>query len=152
MKSITTYINEAKKYLDADEYLSDIVNSAQEDPAIWDDTESWEAKDDFDYWQDANGSYDDVIEFISEYADEKRVAGWKTDKSFEETEKIIPKKLKTIMKKTKPEIPYKKRYNQMEVWQAKDNEYNVTVMKFKYYANNEGTDYIEYWYMFVVEN
>ena len=150
MKDLAKFINENNN-IDATDYLEKIVNSANgNDPVIWDDTESWEARDDFDYYQDAKGSYDDVIEFIEQYANNKCVAGWKTKNSFEETEKIIPKKLKTIMKKSKSSIPYKKHNNQMEVWETTDKGLDVTVLKFKNYANDNGTDYVEYWYMIVV--
>lgn len=151
MKDLKKFINESNK-IDAVDYLEKIVNSIKSNnPAIWDDTESWEARDDFDYYEDATGKWDDVLEFISHYGDHKCIAGWKTKESFEETEKIIPKKLKIIMKKSKPEIPYKKYHNQMAVWETTDKGLDVAVMKFKNYGNDNGTDYVEYWYMITVE-
>lgn len=150
MKDLKKFINESNE-IDAVDYLEKIVNSTKDNkPAIWNDTESWEARDDFDYYEDTLGNWDDVLEFISDYADHKCIAGWKTKDSFEETEKIIPKKLKTIMKKSKPEIPYKKRHNQMEVWETIDKGLDVAVLKFKNYANDNGTDYVEFWYMITV--
>ena len=151
MKNINKYITEKYNTDSIEEYLESIVNSAKGKPDIWDDTCSWEAKDDFDYWQDASGEWDDVLEFISEYCDGKCVAGWSTDKSFEETEKIIPKLLKDIMKKSKPKMPYKKRNNQMEVWETKQDGFDINVLKFGYYTNDNGTDYKEYWYMIAIE-
>ena len=151
MKSLVKYISEVKKNLNIYEYLEDIIDSASQKPDIWDDTENWKASDDFDYYQDARGSYDDIVEFISEYGDDKCVAGWKTEKSFEETEKVIPKKLKDIMKYNKPEIPYKKNSNKMEVWETTDNGFDIAVMKFMNWANNNGTDYVEYWYMIAIK-
>ena len=102
MKNLNTYITEKYNTDSIEEYLESIVNSAKGKPDIYDDTESWEARDAFEYWQSAFGDWDDVIEFISEYCDRKCVAGWSTDKSFEETEKVIPKLLKDIIKKSKP--------------------------------------------------
>ena len=150
MKDIKNFIIESSEE-DICDYLEKIVNSASKQPSIYYDDNSWEAKDDFDYYQDASGSYDDVLEFIERYANNKAVAGWMTKESFEETEKIIPKKLKTIMKKSKPEIPYKKNSNKFEVWETQDKGFDVTVMKFMNYANDNGTDYVEYWYMIAVE-
>ena len=151
MKSIKTYLTESKKFEDADEFLDYIVNTAKGEPKIYDDTESWEANDDFEYWQSSFGEYDDVKEFISEHCDKKCVAGWMTTESFEDTEKIIPKLLKDIMKKSKPKIPYKKRNNQMEVWETKQDGFDINVLKFGYYTNDNGTDYKEYWYMIAIE-
>lgn len=152
MKNLNTYIVEKYNTDSIEEYLESIVNSAKDkNPKIWDDTESWEAKDDFDYYQDASGSYDDVLEFIEQYANNKAVAGWMTKESFEETEKIIPKFLKDIIKKSKPEIPYKKKSNKFEVWETTDKGFDVTVMKFMNYTNDNGTDYVEYWYMIAIE-
>ena len=152
MKDLKEFITENNSEITIEDYLGDIVNSSKEkNPPIYDDTGSWEARDAFEYWQSAFGEWDDVIEFISDYADNTCVAGWCTKESFEETEKIIPQKLKDIMKNNKSDIPYKKRYNQMEVWETTDEGFDVTVMKFKNYANDNGTDYIEYWYMIAVE-
>ena len=39
----------------------------------------------------------------------------------------------------------------MEVWETNDKGFDITIMKFKYYANDSGTDYVEYWYMIAVE-
>lgn len=151
MKNLNTYIVEKYNTDSIEEYLESIVDSAKGKPDIWDDTESWEARDGFDYWESAFGEVDDVNEFISEYCDRKCVAGWSTDKSFEETEKIIPKLLKDIMKKSKPKMPYKKRNNKMEVWETKQDGFDITVLKFGYYTNDNGTDYMEYWYMIAIE-
>ena len=141
-----------KQTITIEDYLENIVRSSKEDnPPIYDDTGSWEARDAFEYWQSAFGEWDDVLEFISDYADNTCVAGWYTKESFEETEKIIPQKLKDIMKNNKLDIPYKKHHNQMEVWKTKDEGFDVTIMKFKNYANNNGTDYTEFWYMIAID-
>lgn len=55
------------------------------------------------------------------------------------------------MKKSKPKIPYKKYNNQMEVWEIKQDGFYITVLKFGYYTNDNGTDYKEYWYMIAIE-
>ena len=157
MKNINSYITEnisIEESLNTDsieDYLESIVNSAKGKPDVYDDTESWEARDGFNYWESASVEVDDVNEFISEYCNEKCVAGWLTNKSFEETEKIIPKLLKDIMKKSKPKTPYKKYNNQMEVWETKQDGFDINVLKFGYYTNDNGTDYKEYWYMIAIE-
>jgi hypothetical protein len=152
MKDLNAYINEgARKFEDADEYLEHIVNSAKADPDIWDDTGDWEARDAFDYWESAFGEFDDILDFIDEYASGKSVAGWNSEESFEDAEKKIPQKLKSIMKKSKPKMPYKKRNNKMEVWEVQDGQYNVAVMKFMNYMNDNGTDYVQYWYMIAID-
>ena len=151
MKSINNYIKEsARKFDDASEYLEDIVNSSKKDPDIWDDTGDWEARDGFEYWESAFGEFDDILDFIDEYAYRTCVAGWSSEESFEDVEKVIPQKLKTIMKKSKPKMPYKKRSNKMEVWQTTDNGFDINVMKFMNYMNDNGTDYVQYWYMISV--
>ena len=150
MKSIIKYINESNNFDDACECLEYIVNVSKSKPDIWDDSEIWDAKDDFEYWQDAAGSWDDIIEFIDKYASDKCVAGWKTEKSFEETEKLLPNLIKKIINK-KPEILYKKNSNMMELWNSIYEGYNVNVLRFKNYKNNNGTDYVEYWIMITIE-
>jgi hypothetical protein len=39
----------------------------------------------------------------------------------------------------------------MEVWETKQDGFDITVLKFGNYVNNNGTDYKEYWYMITVE-
>jgi len=152
MKTLNNYIKEsAKKFDNVDEYLEDIVNSSKKDPDIYDDTGDWEARDAFDYWESAFGEFDDILDFIDEYASGKCVAGWNSEESFEDVEKVIPQKLKTIMKKSKPKMPYKKRNNKMEVWQITDYGFDVAVMKFMNYMNDNGTDYVQYWYMISID-
>ena len=163
MKQINNYISEKliinnnnsshqEEFEDADEYLSFIVEQSKKDPDIWDDTCRWEARDSFEYWEGAWGEVDDVLDFIDEYASNKRVAGWSSEESFEDVYDIIPQILKTIMKSSKPKIPYKKRSNQFEVWETTANGFDVSVMKFMNYMNDNGTDYAQYWYMIVVED
>ena len=152
MKSINNYIKESTRKFDSvEEYLEDIVNSSKKDPEIYDDTGYWEARDAFDYWESAFGEVDDVLDIIDDYANRKCVAGWSSEESFEDVEKVIPQKLKSIMKKSKPSIPYKKRSNKMEVWETTDNGFDVTVMKFMNYMNDNGTDYVQYWYMISID-
>ena len=151
MKDINKYILEKYNTDSIEEYLESIVNSAKGKPNIYDDTEDWEVNDAFEYWESAFGEYDDVKDFIGDYCNRKCVAGWSTDKSFEETEKMIPKIMKDIMKKSKPKMPYKKRNNKMEVWETKQDGFDITVLKFGNWNNDHGTDYFEYWYMIAVE-
>jgi len=153
MKTLNNYINEAaRKFDDADEYLSFIVKQSKKDPDIWDDTCSWEARDEFEYWESAFGDFDDVMDFIDEYASHKRVAGWSSKESFEDAYNIIPQKLKTIMKKSKPKMPYKKKNNEFEIWQTTDSGFDVNIMKFMNYMNDNGTDYVQYWYMIAIDD
>ena len=153
MKDLNTYINEGtRKFDDADEYLEFIVGQSKKDPDIWDDTCRWEARDGFEYWESAFGDIDDVRDFIDEYASNMRVAGWASEVSFEDAYNIIPQKLKTIMRKSKPKVPYKTRSNKFEIWQAKDSGFDVNVMKFMNYMNDHGRDYAQYWYMISIED
>lgn len=151
MKDINKFLLEKKEFENIYEYLEYIVKSAKADPDIWDDTENWEARDNFEYWESATKEFDDVLDFIDEYATGKCVAGWNSEESFEDAEKKIPQKLKSIMKKSKPSIPYKKRNNKMEVWEVQDGKYNTTVMKFMNYANDHGRDYVQYWHMIAID-
>ena len=48
-------------------------------------------------------------------------------------------------------MPYKKRNNQMEVWETKQDGFDINVLKFGNYVNDNGTDYMEYWYMIAIE-
>lgn len=165
MKSINNYISEKltissashqETFDDAVEYLAFIVKQSKKDskkdPDIWDDTGNWDARDCFEYWEGAWGERDDVVDFIDEYASDKLVAGWSSEESFDDVYNIIPQKLKIIMKKSKPKMPYKKRSNKFEIWEITDSGFDVSVMKFMNYANDSGTDYVEYWYMIAVED
>lgn len=153
MKALNNYIKEsARKFDDGDEYLEFIVGQSKKDPDIWDDTCNWEARDGFEYWESAFGDFGDVRDFIDEYAGHMRVAGWSSEESFEDVYDIIPQKLKTIMKKSKPKMPYKKKNNKFEIWQTTDSGFNVNVMKFMNYMNDNGTDYVQYWYMISIDD
>jgi len=150
MKNINKYITEKYNTDSIEEYLESIVNSAKGKPDIYDDTESWEARDEFDYWQDTSGQWDDILEFIDKYASNKCVAGWKSKDSFESVEKLVPNIVRNIIKKKPTEIPYKKNSNKMEMWETKQDDFDIKVLKFGNYVNDNGTDYKEYWYMIAI--
>ena len=151
MKNITLYLKENSS-VSLDEVLAQIVDSAQEDPKIYDDTEDWEALDSFDYWEDAMGMQDDIVDMLKNYAEGKRVAGWCSDKSFEEVEKILPEEMLDIMKSCKMETPYKKSgINEMNVWERREGSTYKTVLRFKMNKNNYGKELVDYWYMITIE-
>ena len=62
MKNLNTYIIEKYNTDSIEEYLESIVDSAKSKPDIWDDSESWEARDAFEDWESAWGERDDVKE------------------------------------------------------------------------------------------
>lgn len=149
---INKSISEAAKTFDyVDEYLADIVQAAKKKPDIYDDTGNWEARDSFEYWESAFGEFQDVLDFIDDYGRGCAVAGWSSEESYEDIEKVIPNKLKTLMKKSKLKTPYKKYNNKFEVWETKDDGFDVNIMKFMNYMNDHGTDYVQYWYMIAIE-
>lgn len=194
MKDIKSFIIEQidykkrRKYLEsiATDILSYIAESSKNKPEIWDDTFSWEAKeyDQFEYWQDAKGHYDDAVEFVEEYANECAVLGWFTKDSFENTEKLLPKIVSDIIK-DKGESVYKKGSNNIILWEKDVNkvldvnkleeyllkyyeaddineikeyykkedlkEITCRVLKFIQYKNDNGTDYPQYWYLFILK-
>lgn len=127
-----------------------IISTTDSEPDIWDDSKNWDVFDNFDYYESATGDFDDIVEIIGKYASDKYVAGWKTRDSFEETEKLLPKLVKDIIK-GEPEVPYKKHSNKLEVWESIYGEFNINVLRFKSYNNSYGTDYVEFWYMLVIE-
>lgn len=151
MRSIQTFIKENNNQEDLDDILSNIANSGIEDPSIWDDSGDWDAKDEFEYWEDADNSYDEIVEIIDGIASGKHVVGWCTEQSFTETERYIPRKMFDIMRSGKHSTPYKKYANKMDVWETVENGVTCTLMKFKAYKNKDGKDYIEYWYMLALD-
>ena len=150
MKSIIDYINESKKFNSSYECLEYIISKTKTKPDIWDDTESWNVKDDFDYYESTLGDFDDIVDTIDKYASNKCIAGWKSKDSFEKVEKVIPKLIKDIIKK-EPEVTYKKYSNKLEVWESTYEDFTINVLRFKSYNNNHGTDYVEFWYMITIE-
>ena len=106
MRQLSRYINENQSTVE--KFLQEIVDSAIEDPVIWDDSGKWNARENFEFWEDADGSYDEIVNIIDKYASEKALAGWKTEDSFTETERYIPRKIFDIMRSGKHETPYKK--------------------------------------------
>jgi hypothetical protein len=152
MKALNSYIKEAAQTFDyVEDYLADIVQTAKKEPDVYDDTGDWEARDGFEYWESAFGEFQDVCDFIDEYGSGCAVAGWSSEESYEDVEKVIPDKLKTLMNKTKPKMPYKKYSNKFEVWETNDDGFDVNIMKFMNYMNDNGTDYVQYWYMIAIE-
>lgn len=150
MKSIIDYINESKKFNNSSECLEYIINTTKTEPDIWDDSKNWNAKDDFDYYESASGSFDDIVDTIDKYASNKCIAGWKSKDSFEKVEKVIPKLIKDIIKE-EPEVPYKKNSNKLELWESIYEGFDVNILRFKSYNNNYGSDYVEFWYMITIE-
>ena len=55
------------------------------------------------------------------------------------------------MNKVKSKMPYKKRNNHMDVWETTQDGFDITILKFKNYANDNGTDYVQYWFMIAIE-
>jgi hypothetical protein len=55
------------------------------------------------------------------------------------------------MEQEKSYIPYKKYDNKLELWKIEIDKYSINVLKFKNHANDNGTDYIEYWYMMSID-
>ena len=135
----------------AEDFLCSIIKSTKSKPDIYDDSWYWEAQDAFEYWESAFGEYDNIIELVGDYCNRKCVCGWSSEESFKETEKMIPKIMKEIMEQEKSYIPYKKYDNKLELWQIEIDKYSINVLKFKNHANNNGTDYIEYWYMMSID-
>lgn len=147
--SIVTEVPSEEIKMEPDEYIEQIVG--EDDPQIYYEEGDWEARDSFDYWEDAFGVSDDVVDYISEYADNKYVAGWSSEKSFGDVESKIPQKIKDFIKDNKSEVVYQTKINKCEVWELEDCGVDVNILRFKYHANDNGTDYAEYWYMIAVE-
>lgn len=106
---------------------------------------------DFDFWQDADGTWDDTCEFLDKYLDGKAVIGWCTEDSFEATDKIVPDYVKAIMASKEPETPYKKHSFYVNVWSGLLDGFKCLLLKTPYHTNYGGRDYIEYWYFLALE-
>ena len=148
MKSLSKYICEAK--VSIEELLEQIVNSASEKPAIYDDTESYDASGDFDYWQYDDGTYDDTFEVVKKEINDKAIAGWFTEKSFEETEKILPTQMKSFIGKKGKQL-YKKNNDEVIMWEGKISGYDYKILKFRQWRGNERTYSTEFWYVITLE-
>lgn len=158
----TENVNEVKKLFEsgkttlieekATEYLENIVNSSKHNPDVYDDTFKYDAEDNFDSWQNDLGEFDDTYEYIKKYTEDGHaVAGWCTKTSFKDTEKLLPNKIKYLIKNGKYSNPYKRDSNNMEVWETKDEGLDIKILKFKQYRSNFGTYYTEFWYMISIE-
>ena len=66
MRQLSRYINENQSTVE--NFLQEIVDSAIEDPVIWDDSGKWNARENFEFWEDADGSYDEIVNIIDKYA------------------------------------------------------------------------------------
>lgn len=157
-KSSTPNDLDIDKYNDKDieDILQEIVETTDEDPQIWDDTMRWDAKDNFEYWEDSWGTYvDDIVDILDYEIRNYAVAGWYTETSFEDTEKVIPDVLFQIMREGDHSVPWKKRSQQLDVWELmnKNRKPPVTfkVLKFMKMNNKDGTDFCEYWYIIALE-
>lgn len=155
MKDIKTFILEQK--IDYAGLLQQIVDSAPEEPKIWSDEMDYDPRDDFDYWEDASGTFvDDIVDLLCRETRNCAVAGWMTEESFEATEKMIPTKMLELMKDKGSEhtTPWKKDSHKVEMWELMDRTNgNVVykVIKFEKMNNRNGTDFCEYWYMIAID-
>lgn len=100
----------------------------------------------FDFWEDALGSGVDSCEYLEKYLNDKAVIGWKTNISFEETDKIIPDFIKAIMANKEPDIPYVKDDYYVKVWHDVIDGFPCLLLKTPFPTNDDGWDYVEYWY------
>lgn len=133
--------------------LETIIKSANKKPDIWNETEQFEASDYFEPWEDNFGESDDVYDVIEKYCNNNVVIGWKGEGGFEKLEKNIPSVFNYIMSDTDwtHDIVHKKKSCVVEVWEKKFNKIPCTLMKFNMHVNDNGKDYMEYWYMFIVD-
>lgn len=146
-------LNESEKIEEkATVYLESIVNSSKHNPDVYDDTFEYDVEDNFARWQNDFGEYDDTYEYIKKYTEDGHaIAGWKSETSFKDTEKFLPKKIKELIRKGKYSNPYKRDTNKMEVWETKDEGLDIKVLRFKQYRSDYGRYYAEYWYMISIE-
>ena len=148
MKSLINYIVEERKSIE--EWFADFVNSAPEEPRVYDDTESWEANGDFDWYQYDNGDWDESFEIIDHEMNGKIVAGWCSKKSFDETKEMVPPMMLSWIQ-GKGEQLYKKRYNEVLSWEGKVDKYEYKVLQFKQYVSHNGIEMVEFWYLVAID-
>ena len=148
MKSLTNYIVEAKKTIE--EWFEDFVSTAAKEPKIYEDDGSWEADDDFDWYQYDNGDWDESFETIKHEMDGKIVAGWCSDTTYDDVEEMLPPMMLPWIKGN-GETLYKKRTNEVLSWKGKVDEYEYQVLKFKQYTSHSGHEVVEFWYLVSIE-
>ena len=131
--------------------------SIKEEPKIWSDEMDYDPKDDFNYWEDASGTFvDDIVDLLCRETRNCAVAGWMTEYSFEATEELIPDKMFELMRNrnSKHTIPWKKGSHKLEMWEFMDKTDGIVVykvLKFEKLNNKNGTDFCEYWYMIAID-
>ena len=125
--------------------------SGKNDPALWDDSGEFATRDYFEPWEDNFGKSDDMYEVIERFCDDNIVIGWKNYKSFDELDKIVPEFINDITDTWKSRIIHQKMNCTATVWEEQLGKHKCNLLKLNMHVNDNGRDYMEYWYMFIIE-
>lgn len=125
--------------------------SGKNDPALWDDSGEFATRDYFEPWEDNFGKSDDMYEVIERFCDGNIVVGWKNYKSFDALDKIVPEFINDITDTWNSRIVQHKMNCTATVWEKTFDKIQCTLMKFNMHVNDNGKDYMEYWYMFIID-
>ena len=144
--------------------IEKIVASTDHEPDLENDTMSFRTFDTFEQWEDDFGKSDGMYYVIKKYCDDAIVLGWKSDKSFNDVERNMPSFFNDIM--DSDDWEYKMVHKKMdciaELWRKKKtcdtishlkagNYYTISLLKLNMHVNYDGKEYMEYWYMFIIE-
>ena len=152
MKNLVKFIKENIQKKAPWEILWDMIGETAKGTALWDDSEEFEPKEVWEYWQDASGQGDDaLVDELDTFFKNCAVVGWMSEESHEDCEKKVPKDfmkfIKDFITKHKPVDKYHTRFVDLTMWDEFDKEDNVTtkVAFFEKWTNDNGTDYPTWW-------
>lgn len=128
-----------------------IAKSGKNDPALWDDSGEFATRDYFEPWEDNFGRSDDMYEVIERFCDDNIVVGWKNYKSFDELDKIVPEFINDITDTWKSRIIQQKMNCTATIWEERLGKHKCNLLKLNMHVNYNGKEYMEYWYMFIIE-
>lgn len=137
--------------MDIYDFTEKVANSiSDKKPTIWDDTQSYDAHEDFDYTCDVLGNWNEGCEVIWKETEGKCVVAWKwlsTPPTTDDLGTIIP----VLMTKGKHSVPYKKYDNCVGMWETEYKGYECQVLTFATEENNNGETNRSFWYIVTIK-
>lgn len=136
--------------MDKADKICEIAQACTQEPHIWDD--NFYVENYFEHWQDATGEWEDTLDVIEEEVDDYAVLGWSTRTSLEDTQKLLPQIVKDFMANNEKKTPYYKqgRYY-LNLWERKIDGFTYKVLEFPLHDNDDGWDYVKYWYLLCIK-
>ena len=131
--------------------IEQIAKSGKKEPDIWEDNKDFVTSDFFEPWEDNFGKSDDVYDVIERYCENNIVLGWKSEHGFKELDDFVPPIFQEITNSWDSKVIHQKMNCAATVWENRLGKNMCNLLKINIHVNYNGSDYMEYWYLFIIE-